>query len=206
MKISSFMTYEEDSQPKITFACLDTASGETLSKTFHLVQEDSEKAPAYPADRWLKSSDYIVRYTDDTLFSWLKGERIMLETHYSVLEFREFIGLELGDKHVTQIILDDEAVLEQLDFSNEGYHHFREEFESLSDHITDVGNGWEKGCLSLCMLAFSHINRKALAEEAAEKAEASKQRDKEAERKAEAVYAAVKAAQSAETKRRLGEL
>ena len=206
MRISSFMTYEEDSQPKITLACLETGTGETLTKTFRLSEhsEDSEKAPAYPADRYIKNADYVVRYTDDTLFSWLEGERIMLETHYSVLDFREFIGFELGDKHVTQIILDDEAVLEQLDFSDEGYHHFRGEFESLSEHIP-VESGWERGCLSLCMLAFSHINRKSLAEE---KAEASKQRDKEAEREAEAkaVHQAVKAKQSAETKKRLNEM
>lgn len=206
MKISSFMTYEEDSQPKITFATLETGTGETLTKTFRLSEhsEDSEKAPAYPADRYIKNADYVVRYTDDTLFSWLEGERTLFETHYSVLEFREFIGLELGDKHVTQIILDDEAVLEQLDFSDEGYHHFRGEFESLSEHIP-VKSGWERGCLSLCMLAFSHLNQKAKAEESAQ----SEKKQAESENRkaeAEAVHQAVKAKQSAETKKRLNEM
>ena len=207
MKIASFVTYQKGNHRSIALATLETATGETLTKTIRLSEhsEDSGKAPAYPADRWLKSADYLVRYTDDTLFSWLEGERIMLDTQRKVLEFRKFIGLELGDEHIPTITFDDSAVDQELDLSlgveNGG---IRTRFESLTDHITDVDSGWEKGCLSLCMLAFSHRKRQALAEEA----QAEKQRDKEAEREKEeqAVYKAVKAAQSAETKRRLDDL
>ena len=187
MKIASFVTYQKGNHRSIALATLETATGETLTKTIRLSEhsEDSGKAPAYPADMWLKTADYLVRYTDDTLFSWLEGERIMLDTQRKVLEFRKFIGLELGDEHIPTITFDDSAVDQELDLSlgveNGG---IRTRFESLTDHITDVDSGWEKGCLSLCMLAFSHRKRQALAEEA-EKAEAEKQRDKEAEREKE---------------------
>ena len=156
MKIASFVTYQKGNHRSIALATLETATGETLTKTIRLSEhsEDSGKAPAYPADRWLKSADYLVRYTDDTLFSWLEGERIMLDTQRKVLEFRKFIGLELGDEHIPTITFDDSAVDQELDLSLGVENGIRERFESLTDHLTGVKSGWEKGCLSLCMLAF----------------------------------------------------
>ena len=206
MKIASFVTYQEDSHPKIALATLDTASGHTESHTFPLfeysvldddvVYEDSGKGrnPAFPADKYLFSADHIVRYTDDTLFSWLKGDRILFETHQSISGFRKFIGLEIGD-YIPTVVFDDSEIEAELDLTLGVENGIRTRFESLSDHL-NVESQWEKGCLSLCMLAFGHINRKALA---AEKAEGEKQREAEQQ----AVYKAVKASQSAETKKRL---
>ena len=214
MKIASFVTYQKGNHRSIALATLETATGETLTKTIRLSEhsEDSGKAPAYPADRWLKSADYLVRYTDDTLFSWLEGERIMLDTQRKVLEFRKFIGLELGDEHIPTITFDDSAVDQELDLSLGVENGIRERFESLTDHLTGVKSGWEKGCLSLCMLAFGRINREALSAEKAEEAEAKAQAEKrhaESEKRkkeAEAVHREVKRRQAEETKKRLNEM
>ena len=219
MRITSFVTYLKGIHPTISIGSLDTASGETTTRTLGLseywiedgnvVYADSgkDRSPSYPADRYLKNADYLVRYTDDLLFSWLKGERILFETQQRISEFRKFVGLEIGD-HIPTVAFDDDAVEQELDISLGFGKGIRERYESLSDHITDVGSDWEKGLLSLNILAFSHINRKALSEESAEKSKAEKQRDKEAERKAqaEAVHQAVKAKQSKETKKRLDEI
>ena len=132
----------------------------------------------------------------------------MPEIQRKVLSFRDFVGLGAGE-HIPKVIFDDSEIEAELDLTLGVENGIRERFESLTDHLTDVKSGWEKGCLSLCMLAFGHINRKALAAEKAEEAEAKaeeeKQHDKAAEREAEqqAVYKAVKASQSAETKKRL---
>ena len=220
MKIVSFQTYLKGDHPTISIGTLETSTGETTTRTLGLPEYDIEdgvvvyaesgkdRSPSYPADRYLKNADYLVRYTGSVLFSWLedfdgKEKRILPEIQRKVLSFREFVGLGAGE-HIPKVIFDDSEIEAELDLTLGVENGIRERFESLTDHLTDVDSGWEKGCLSLCMLAFSHRKRQALAEEA----EAEKQRDKAAEREKEeqAVYKAVKAAQSAETKRRLDDL
>ena len=80
MKIVSFQTYLKGDHPTISIGTLETSTGETTSQTFGLseywingdgdvVYEDrgKDRSPSYPADRYLKNADYLVRYTGEVL-------------------------------------------------------------------------------------------------------------------------------------------
>lgn len=218
-----------DKSPLISYATLDTETGETETATrrmpnvsqndrdeYEVQQILSRAAPCFPVDKFWKSEvempDRIIAYQNTheggySLYPENTGGKPILKDLFTPLKIKHFLEREGADSDETlgmREILTDEDVAYAYESSVQSIDAVKRALASSVSHI-ETGNAWEKFCLGLCFADVKRLNRKQAEREAltAEKGE-KRQAEKEAEAREAAERQQTESQEQQKTRQTLG--